>query len=274
MHFHIPKPLHGWREFFGEVGVIVLGVLIALSAEQVVEAVHWHNQVRLGRTDLADSYTTLRLQMRERQLISPCLDRRFQQIAAILDNASETGRLPPVGDLGQPRLRTISEPIWPGLVTTGTALHFPRAEASKYNAIEAYIELWKGDEDREREAWAHLYSIVGPGRAVSQAELGDIRAALGQALFEARMLKLYSHLITQRIAAAPLDTRDWINRKMLAGIDPRHPEKILTQSPCKPIGAAPAHYGQAPMSGVDMEDANRPIVPAKTSQWFGKQEQQ
>jgi hypothetical protein len=25
---------------------------------------------------------------------------------------------------------------------------------------------------------------------------------------------------------------------------------------------------------VDMEDANRPIVPAKTSQWFGNQEQQ
>jgi uncharacterized membrane protein YraQ (UPF0718 family) len=29
MHFHLPKPLHGWREFKGEVGIIVLGVLIA-----------------------------------------------------------------------------------------------------------------------------------------------------------------------------------------------------------------------------------------------------
>jgi hypothetical protein len=31
MHFHLPKPLHGWREFAGEVGIIVIGVLIALS---------------------------------------------------------------------------------------------------------------------------------------------------------------------------------------------------------------------------------------------------
>jgi len=23
MHFHLPKPLHGWREFAGEVGIIV-----------------------------------------------------------------------------------------------------------------------------------------------------------------------------------------------------------------------------------------------------------
>jgi len=31
MHFRLPKPLHGWREFAGEVGIIVIGVLIALK---------------------------------------------------------------------------------------------------------------------------------------------------------------------------------------------------------------------------------------------------
>jgi hypothetical protein len=40
MHVHLPKPLHGWRAFTGEVGIIVLGVLIALSAEQVVQSIH------------------------------------------------------------------------------------------------------------------------------------------------------------------------------------------------------------------------------------------
>lgn len=42
MHFHLPKPLHGWREFAGEVGIIVLGVLIALGAQQLVE---WANRL-------------------------------------------------------------------------------------------------------------------------------------------------------------------------------------------------------------------------------------
>ena len=37
MRFHQFKPLHGWREFSGEVGIIVLGVLIALGAQQVAE---------------------------------------------------------------------------------------------------------------------------------------------------------------------------------------------------------------------------------------------
>lgn len=40
MHLHLPKPLHGWRAFAGEVGIIVLGVLIALGAEQLVETIH------------------------------------------------------------------------------------------------------------------------------------------------------------------------------------------------------------------------------------------
>jgi hypothetical protein len=44
MHFPLPKPLHGWRQFAGEVGVIVLGVLIALAAGQVVEWAHWRHQ--------------------------------------------------------------------------------------------------------------------------------------------------------------------------------------------------------------------------------------
>lgn len=37
MHLHLPKPMHGSREFVGEVGIIVIGVLIALGAEQGLE---------------------------------------------------------------------------------------------------------------------------------------------------------------------------------------------------------------------------------------------
>ena len=46
MHFQLPKPLHGWRAFAGEVGIIVIGVLIALGAGQIVEWVHWRSEQR------------------------------------------------------------------------------------------------------------------------------------------------------------------------------------------------------------------------------------
>ena len=46
MHFHLPKPLHGWRAFAGEVGIIVVGVLIALAAEQAVQEFRERAQLR------------------------------------------------------------------------------------------------------------------------------------------------------------------------------------------------------------------------------------
>ena len=38
MHFHLPKPPENWRDLLNEVGVIVIGILIALAREQVVES--------------------------------------------------------------------------------------------------------------------------------------------------------------------------------------------------------------------------------------------
>ena len=49
MQFHVPKPLHGWRQFFGEIGVIVIGVLIAIGFGQVAEMFNWRAQVREAR---------------------------------------------------------------------------------------------------------------------------------------------------------------------------------------------------------------------------------
>ena len=45
MDIHKPKPWHGSREFMKEIGTIVIGVLIALAAEQGVEAIHWSHKV-------------------------------------------------------------------------------------------------------------------------------------------------------------------------------------------------------------------------------------
>jgi hypothetical protein len=46
MDVHRPKPWRGWRELLKEVGTIVIGVLIAIGAEQTAEALHHRAQVR------------------------------------------------------------------------------------------------------------------------------------------------------------------------------------------------------------------------------------
>src|SRR6185437_6380654 len=48
MEIHRPKSWHGLRELAKEIGVIVIGVLLALGGEQLVEALHRGEQARLA----------------------------------------------------------------------------------------------------------------------------------------------------------------------------------------------------------------------------------
>jgi len=49
VHFPLPKPLHGWRHLAGEVGIIVLGVLIALDAQQLAQNVQQRSEANEAR---------------------------------------------------------------------------------------------------------------------------------------------------------------------------------------------------------------------------------
>src|SRR5436309_3082393 len=58
MDVHKPKPIRNWREFLKEFGTIVLGVSVALAAEQGVEWWHWKNRV-------ADARAAMLLELRD-----------------------------------------------------------------------------------------------------------------------------------------------------------------------------------------------------------------
>ena len=95
MHFHLPKPLHGWREFAGEVGIIVIGVLIALGAEQAVEAVHWRHKVEAVKEAVRHAEQLMTAEIRDddlpqavaRAAIGNCNDNQLDDI----EKAVETG---------------------------------------------------------------------------------------------------------------------------------------------------------------------------------------
>ena len=89
MHFHLPKPLHGWRAFFGEVGIIVVGVLIALGAGQVVELVHDRQVAEEARENVrAEAAMDLGF-LQGRASVQGCIERRLAALSAILGKAGE-----------------------------------------------------------------------------------------------------------------------------------------------------------------------------------------
>ena len=49
MEIHRPKPWHNLRELAKEVGVIAIGIAIALSGEQAIEWLHWRQSLQTAR---------------------------------------------------------------------------------------------------------------------------------------------------------------------------------------------------------------------------------
>jgi hypothetical protein len=124
MHFHLPKPLHGWRAFAGEVGIIVVGVLIALAAEQLVEAWHWRAQAaearaalrdEVGRDNLPQAYTRL--------AITPCLTAKLDQLDAALAAHAQRPQFVALARAYRPPNRGWDDEVWKAVIATGVLSH-------------------------------------------------------------------------------------------------------------------------------------------------------
>jgi hypothetical protein len=52
MAMRFPAPRHGWRAFAGEVEAIVIGVLLAPCAQELVQNLRWRREVKEMRQAL------------------------------------------------------------------------------------------------------------------------------------------------------------------------------------------------------------------------------
>jgi hypothetical protein len=93
MHLHLPKPLHGWRQFVGEVGIIVIGVLIALGAQQLAE--DWSDRQRVERAvaALREEFAADDLSYISYEVAAPCVYAQIDSIERKLASGS-TAPLP------------------------------------------------------------------------------------------------------------------------------------------------------------------------------------
>jgi hypothetical protein len=161
MHFHLPKPLHGWRELAGEVGIIVIGVLIALGAEQVVEAAHWRIEVHHFREavdqELGRNLAIYHNVMEQR----PCVDRRLAELERLLADSTAGRQDKLLRPIGRPLMQSQYFSVWEDKSAEITT-HLPLDTRLKYS--ELYDEFRNNDVVRtsERDVWRDLAQFDQP----------------------------------------------------------------------------------------------------------------
>lgn len=156
----IPTPRNGWRVFIGEVGVIVLGVLIALGAQQVVEDIQIRSDVQKFRKAI-DHEIGLNLFVYEvRSRGSACNEKRMKEL---FDWVKRDGQVLPKISPDGPVAMTPYTSAWD--TRDGKVFaHVPASARQKY--AEFYDEL-EGNTERikwEVDEWFALqrYGLPGP----------------------------------------------------------------------------------------------------------------
>jgi hypothetical protein len=257
MHVHVPKPLHGWRAFAGEVGIIVIGVLIALGAEQLLENWRWRQRI-----DESNKALALELGQSVGQAIvrvdeSPCVEQRLDWLAAVVDQAAQSKHLPAIGRLQQPKYFTWPSGAWQSMVNGDIANHQDREKLQALSGAYDFIADINQMQLREVDIWTNVYQLVGPGRPFGDSDAASARSAISQArsinrgislgaIRTVQLLKIYD--IPYDPASVRLYTDD-TNRERAGH--------------CAPMGPPEAHYGEAPSKGVIARVLANPLTKPK-----------
>jgi hypothetical protein len=159
---HHPKPVHDWREFLREIGIVVIGVLLALGAEQVAEIFHWRHEVEVEREALRSEvrYNLATAVFRRSQ--QPCIDARLNQIAEVFRRHARGEPLGLKGTVARPPFWDATMGSW-DIAVAGQALgHMPQKEKLAFSdAFQTYkhFDALRNEEDAD---WRRLALLDHP----------------------------------------------------------------------------------------------------------------
>lgn len=180
MHVHLPKPLHGWREFAGEVGIIVLGVLIALAAEQLVAGFDMQMKVR-------GAESAMRLELAEddgpeaygRALIGPCLDAQLERIHDYAGKVP-TEQMRQWALAYEPPYRTWDSEAWKTVLGSDVGSRMGPERLIQWSSPYRIITPMTDRNQRERDLTIELHEALPPSGEPSAADLQALRRDASQ----------------------------------------------------------------------------------------------
>jgi hypothetical protein len=189
MHVHLPKQLHGWREFLKEYAIIVLGVLTALALDQLVEAGHDRRLAREAREAINQELQTDldRVTYRARQ--QSCIVKRLDDIQALLAGWRGDSAFPPGLRVGFPGDVGLVDQRWQANLASARFSEQPPDQQADQASIYTLIHVIDKVENREIESWSQLRTVELGSQALSTASKPMIAQALASARNDAETLK-------------------------------------------------------------------------------------
>jgi hypothetical protein len=202
MDIRKPKPIHSWREFLSELGVVVLGIALAFSGEQLIEHLHDEHKAEGARRGIREEIGTNLGVLGNRAEIQACIDRRLDEIATLL-NMPDAAYVAP-SSLGRPQIWEMQQSRWQVATLAGRAPLLDANELAGYGFIYALFADIAVDEDREQTSWTRLRALEGLTHPTPQMR-DTLRLSLQDARYANFDIKGLFHLIEQQSSAMSIN---------------------------------------------------------------------
>ena len=163
------SPSMGWRAFWSEIVIVVLGVVIALAANEAVQDWSWRNKVRDSETRLHGDITWTFLWVAEKYVSQPCIDAQLAALSRIVLESEDTLKPQPVFTANtkvqyvvrMPN-RPYRFPTWDALVADGTASHFAPERQAFFGRISDDMAQARAGETESRRLMGRLLVMRDP----------------------------------------------------------------------------------------------------------------
>jgi hypothetical protein len=188
MRLHLLKPLHGWRAFIGEIVIIVVGVLIALSAEQIVDDWNWRRTIEAQRKALDEDVSGMWNAMSARVVVQPCVDRRLSELDLVFQRHDRG--LPPniIAPIGRPAVWTGSQAALRMATADGSLSHMSLGDKRAYFSVAESYDTFAPAAREERASWRVLQGLNEPA-ALDATDWRELRSAYRDAIDSNRVMK-------------------------------------------------------------------------------------
>jgi hypothetical protein len=159
MDIHKPKPIHSWRELLTEIGVIVIGVAIALAGEQAVEKLRDHSRTAEARASIREEIARNLGRMNVRQAVEPCMGKRLDEVDGLIA-ASAAGKLPQeVLWIGLPTVENMFDSTYKATMQSGITSLFGYREQKVYANLYSAFEIYWQQSLNETLVWGDLRTL-------------------------------------------------------------------------------------------------------------------
>jgi hypothetical protein len=185
MEIHKPKAAHSWREFAVEIGTIVIGVLIALAAEQIVEALHNRHVAEEARDNVRGEAGLDLGFIAGRLAGEACVERRIEELQSLLTRTGDGAPDPAVSWVGHPPTTPMFTARWASATASGRNSLFSGQEQGVYGGLYGLFARFDEHQAREQAAWTTLRMLETWRGPLGPAARLELAKALQDARYEA-----------------------------------------------------------------------------------------